>query len=413
MAAVASQFVNAGSSLLLQVIAARTLGAEGFARFVLLSAGLITITTLQTAWVGDSLTVLDRFDPGIRAALVLSVIGTTVLGLLAGIALAVSMGLTGFLGTVLYAMLICLWLLEEVGRRLMGARLEFGRLVLNDLTYVTATLVTVYLFASLHSINLDMMLASMSFGALVAIIAACLQLPREEYGRMGTGGADLRTVAKFAGWRSGQAGLRPLSLLSARIAISTFASRSALASIEAARLLISPVLTLINGVGSFLLPNFAVRARRGFPLQTKEAVKAGAAMAAGACVTGAVALAFADELGPLITSGRFELDRTAVLGWSLLAVSIAVTMPLVLTATAYRMTRLVFIVRAIESVAGLGLTVLLLSVRSDLAALTPYCLGIGGVVSAAYLWRRLGRGDRDGALDDARLAAEPVQSEAR
>ena len=72
LAAVASLAIVAGSSLLLQLVALRQLGTDGLGRFALLFGILITVNSIQSGWLGDSLTVLDRFDPGIRRALMRS-----------------------------------------------------------------------------------------------------------------------------------------------------------------------------------------------------------------------------------------------------------------------------------------------------------------------------------------------------
>ena len=79
LAAIVSQGIVAGSSLLLQLVALDRLGAEGLGRFAVLFGILITANSVQSGWLGDSLTVLDRFDPGIRRALLRSQVAIVVL----------------------------------------------------------------------------------------------------------------------------------------------------------------------------------------------------------------------------------------------------------------------------------------------------------------------------------------------
>ncbi|WP_010314329.1 hypothetical protein [Saccharopolyspora spinosa] len=55
-APVLSQGITAGTSLVLQVLAARTLGLAEFGSFVLLLALLVTAIALYTGWVGRSST---------------------------------------------------------------------------------------------------------------------------------------------------------------------------------------------------------------------------------------------------------------------------------------------------------------------------------------------------------------------
>ncbi|WP_395104400.1 hypothetical protein [Actinomadura sp. SCN-SB] len=126
--AVTVQFVTAGGSLVVQALAARNLGADGFGAYALLLSVLVMITALQTSFVGDTLTVFDRFEPRIRGALLLSVAGTVAAGTLAGAAVAVGLGVAVPVGAALFA----LWLLNETGRRIFTARGEFWRLAAND-----------------------------------------------------------------------------------------------------------------------------------------------------------------------------------------------------------------------------------------------------------------------------------------
>jgi O-antigen/teichoic acid export membrane protein len=74
--AVTVQLVIAGRSLILQAIAARTLGAAGYGTYAVLYSILVLLLAVQTSWVGDSLTVFDRFDPRIQGAILISVLAT-------------------------------------------------------------------------------------------------------------------------------------------------------------------------------------------------------------------------------------------------------------------------------------------------------------------------------------------------
>jgi len=67
--AIAAQLSQAMASFVLQVIVARTLGAKGLGAFALIYGAIILGTALCTGLVGDSLTVLDRNTPTIRAGL--------------------------------------------------------------------------------------------------------------------------------------------------------------------------------------------------------------------------------------------------------------------------------------------------------------------------------------------------------
>jgi hypothetical protein len=73
-------------------------------------------------------------------------------------------------------------------------------------------------------------------------------------------------------------------------------------------------------------------------------------------------------------------------------------------AAARRQSRLVFAIRGIETIIGLLALTALLAIAAELAPLAPYCLGAGGIASAAVLWSRLRR------QDPAAASATPVDS---
>ena len=53
----------------MQVLALRLMGVEGLAKYALLFGIVVIATAVVTGLVGDSLTVLDRSDPSVRAGL--------------------------------------------------------------------------------------------------------------------------------------------------------------------------------------------------------------------------------------------------------------------------------------------------------------------------------------------------------
>lgn len=384
-----AQVITAVGSLLLQVVAARELGTSGFAAFTLLTATLVVMTTVHTAWVGDSLTVLDRMDPQVRAGLLASLLGTLSLGAVLGTALALAYGALPGPRALLFGLLVTVWLLEDTGRRLLAARMEFGRLARNDGVHL---LVTCAVLAGVHftaGLSIEALLLAMAAGCAVSIGLVVLQAPREELALPRLGDADLRQVASFASWRAAQAALRPTTLLLARVAISVLVSGAALASTEAARLLLAPTLTLINGVGGFLLPRMVRLREAGEPLRARLALTGSVGLTAASAVSAVVAVVLTEPLQGFITGDRFDVSPLAVAGWGAYCVSIAATMPVSLLATAYRHSRLVFEVRLIESVVGLVVLTALLSLRPGLFDLAPFCIGTGGVVTAVILVLRL------------------------
>ncbi|WP_379577723.1 hypothetical protein [Nonomuraea mangrovi] len=393
----ASQAVTALGSLALQLVAVRFIGPVALGAFALLSAILVSATTVYTSWVGDSLNVLDRFDPAIRGALVASALFFAVTGSIVGVVLAVVLRLTSPVGVGLFAVLIVLWLAQETFRRVLHARLEFGALLANDLVYAITTLVTlggVWLLT--NEFGLEDILLAMCVGCVAALLRTLRRLPPQEYALVRPRRAGMRELSSFAAWRSAQSSLRPLALLATRVAIDTLASRTVLAVVEAARLLMTPALTLISGAGGYLLPTFVRQRNAGLPLRPRNALVGSLVLVGASMACGVAAIATVGFVGPLITGGAFTVDALTVGGWAVYAVSFSATLPLASMATAYKLSRLVFLVRGAETVIGLAAVLTLLILRPDMAKFAPYCIGLGGVISGILLWWRL-RNTRDSA----------------
>ncbi|GLW99544.1 hypothetical protein [Microtetraspora sp. NBRC 16547] len=402
---VLAQVVAALSSLLLQLVAARELGSAGFAALTLLIATLTVITTLHTAWVGDSLTVLDRFDPRVRAALAASLVATLGLGAVVGGILTITLDAAGPPGALLFGVLVVIWLLEDTLRRILAARLEFGRLAANAVVDFSVVFATLGAFWLAGELRLETMLLAMCAGSLAGVGQAVIGLPREELAWPGLREADLRRLVTFATWRAAQAGLRPLTLMLTRVAIAAMVSSAALAAAEGARLLLAPALTLVNGVGAFLLPRMVRLRESGQPLRPRLALAASLVLTAVTAVTGVIAVLLAKPLEPFVTGGNFPLEPITVAGWAAYSVSIAATLPISMLATAYRHSRLVFAVRLAESVVGVVALLLLLGARPDLVDLAPFCIGMGGVVTSVILIVRLrAKGNHESAPSVERMS---------
>jgi hypothetical protein len=122
-------------------------------------------------------------------------------------------------------------------------------------------------------------------------------------------------------------------------------------------------------------------------------VRVCAPLGATALVMSLSGILLVDWLGPLVTGGEFAIDRVALVGWGVYAVCFACTLPFSSLATARRLSRSVFVVRGVESASGLLVLLVLLVTDPGHAAIAPYCLGGGGLISAAMLWRMLRQGD--------------------
>ena len=378
-----SQGVVAGSSLVLQIVASRELGGDGLGRFSLLLAVLITLNSVQTGWIGDSLTVLDRFDPSLRRglftsqAVALAVIGTlcaTVAYLVDGGRTAIAFGIAGML-----------WALEETGRRLLIARSSFWALLANDLVYAAGA-IGYLLLAVLAGVELSLfvLVMAMAAGSLAAILAALTQLPDYELALPQWGPPELDQVARFGFWRAAQVGLRPGSQAAVRSVVILVAGAAALGQLEGARLLLAPLLTVANGAGVYLLPTYtnAIRQRRPFRPPVKLAMLALAGMCA---LYTLAAVAAADTLVPLLTNDGYEVSTTAIVAWGVFTAGFAAGIPAGNAVVASGRSGLAFRLRLVD--AGVGVVLGGLLAMLSLTDYVPIGLGVGALVGAVLLLR--------------------------
>ncbi len=381
--AIVDQFLVAGGSVVIQVIAARTLGTSGFGAFALYNATLTLLTAIQTGWVGDSLTVLDRFDRGIRSALIGSQLMFVVVCFGLATAASLALGLASLSGALWFGLMVALWISEEVGRRIFMARLEFWQLIVNDGVDVVVSLLALpvlrYTFGYL---DLDMFVVAMAIGAAAATLVAFVQLPRHEWRPTRFTRSGVREVVDFASWRSAQTGIRPLAMLLMRILIATLVSTAALGAVEAARLIVAPAITFVAGAGSFLLPLYAEdeRGRRRHSISLSTAM---ALLVAAVVAYGVFAVAFTGPLSHLLSAGKFAISRVAVSGWTVFAIGFAAGLPPTFALVARKAASRVFWIRVFDSAIGLTAVVVLLEVTAP--GWAPWGLAAGMFVGTFWL----------------------------
>ncbi|HSL74330.1 MAG TPA: O-antigen ligase family protein [Ilumatobacteraceae bacterium] len=394
--AILSQVVVAVSSLVLALIALQQLGLAGLGTFSLLFGILITVNSIQTGWIGDSLTVLDRFDPGIRRALFQS--QWLIVALVAGVTFTLAQWVDGVDGTtaLLFAAASVAWVLEETLRRLLIARREFWKLVANDAAFATGALG--FLTAAITvdiDVTIETMVLAVLVGSTVAVGVGLIQLPRVELVTGPLERSRFRELAAFAGWRSVQVGLRPGSLAVVRAVVATTASLETLGQLEAARLLIAPVLTVVNGAGVYLLPTYSaqVRARGRLRPSVGSAMLAIGGLAAG---FGIVAYVLRDVLAGMFTPD--EISAGAVASWVLFSVAFAVGVPAGSATVAHGHSRRTFTIRAVDAAIGVGAAGSLALL--GWTAAVPAGLALGAFVGAWLLVRSLRRDQQDAVDDD-------------
>ncbi|MBA2624260.1 MAG: hypothetical protein H0U89_01430 [Acidimicrobiia bacterium] len=379
----AAQATAALSSFVLQLGAARNLGASRYGTFTILLAALVLLAALHGGLVGDTRTVLDRTAPHLRGPLAVTSTVFAATSFAVGGLGSWSFGLLDAAPAAGFGLLAAFWVLEDGGRRIFMARLEFWRLVANDLSYAAGTVVVLGILASGgHTLSLADFLLSMGCGALTAVLVARVQLPREELAHGAVTAAGLREVATFGSWRAAQAGIRPLATLVLRALVRVLASSSALGRLEVARLAVAPALILANGVGSFLLPYHATR-RRSTGTDPVPSPGPVAVLVALTLAYGAVVTVLAPRLADVATGGRVTVDAAAVAGWSIFAAAVAAGIPAGTAVLARGRSSLVFRLRAVDSVVGLVVAIALTVISASLA---PWGLAVGAVVGGALLW---------------------------
>ncbi len=382
-APVISQGLTAGTSLLLQVVAARMLGLTEYGAFAVFLAVLVSATALYTGYVGDSLAVLDRRERHTRAALSTSALIALGLSLVIGIGSSLVLRPDEPVVALLYPVMLIGWLVEETFRRLLIARQEFWRLVVNDFAYLLGTFVALGAwYLSARTVTLPMIFGAMGVGTVAAIVTGFGQLPRAELRRLRPGLAGMREVASFAGWRSMHATLRPAALLASRLLVANLVSLTAVGLLEAGRLVIAPLQVVVNGAGSFLLAGFAAGERNGGRDAGKTAGRAAWLLAGVTLVGGAGLALFAGPLGSLL-AGQ-QVDRLLVLGWVIYLGVWAAGLPYVTEVTARKLSRSVFWVRLADSAAGLVLVLAALLAGAPVTAV-PWLMAAGGLYSVLRL----------------------------
>jgi O-antigen/teichoic acid export membrane protein len=381
-APVISQGLTAGTSLLLQMAAARGLGLDQYGVFALFLSLLVSATALYAGYVGDSLAVLDRHDRTTRSALSAAALTALLLVFAVGVGSVLVVRSGDWAGGVVYAAMLVAWLVEETFRRLLIARLEFWKLVVNDLAYLLGTALSLAAwFVAAGGVTLITLFAAMGVGAVTAVVVGFAQVPARELRHLTPSWTGARAVASFAGWRSLQAALRPLALLLSRLLVANLVSLAAVGLLEAGRLVVAPLQVIINGAGSFLLAGFAA-AERSAGGSTKTLANSAARTLAGVTVAGGALMAlFARPLGRLMTGT--EVDQLLLLGWVAYLGVWAAGLPYVTEVVVRRLSRSVFVTRLIDSVAGLVLVAAALSAGLSLTWV-PWLMALGGFYS---FWR--------------------------
>lgn len=387
--AVAAQFSQAIGSFLLHVQAKSYLGLEGLANYALLFGIIVVATAVSTGLVGDSLTVLERGAPSVRAAL------QRWLGLVAAAVAIVSMGgaaLVGYLtltDSILFGVTSGIFVAEDALRRLLMASLRFWSLVAVDTCALLASVGTVFAVHEFGAdVSLTTFLLALGLGQVLAAIVAVNVLPLQERWLARGARREMAAVWEYGAWRALQQLLRPGTLTLVRIAIIAIVSAAAYGQLELARLYVAPLMLMVSGGASYLFASYARDRRTPLSRLRRRADRTVVLLMSVSCVAGLVATILAPHVAGLITSDDEEIRRLAVLGWTAYAAAVAAVTPYGSLAAVRGRQGAVFAVRVGESVVSIVAVVALLLIDLPVAT-APLAMAVVAALSGAVMRRWL------------------------
>jgi len=380
--AVAGQATHALSGLALQVAAARELGAAGFAAFSLGYGALVLVTAVCSGLVGDSLTVLDRTHPRLRAGLH----GWTgLVCLAAGLAGALAGLVTGMVppaaGPLLAGTCVA-FIVQDTLRRLLMATGRFWSLTAVDLTGLVLVLGTLLVASAGGRLTMASFVVSLLVAQSGAALVAWFRLPVAERPRGPWRRPDLRGVATFGMWRAAAQTIRPASWTLLRVLVISSVGAAAYAPLETARLYTAPTLLLVTGVGSYLLTHFVALRHRPVAECLRIADRSVFALVAGAGLVGALGLATLPWFGDAITGGDYPVPAVAVVGWTCYAMTAAAFLPYAGLASVHGGQRRVLLLRLWEF-GSLAIVLVLVRAVPGGEVWAPLALALGPALAVA------------------------------
>lgn len=384
--ALTAQGTQAVAGLALQVAAVRELGAAGLAAFSLAYGAIVLATAVCSGLVGDSLTVLDRHAPRIRAGLHVSAVLVSGAAAVVGGALALLTAVVPLWAGSLLGLATAAFIVEDTLRRLLMASGRFWSLPVVDVTSLGAALAVLVTAGLSGRLTLATFVVALLVGQSGAALVAWLLLPPGERPRGPWRRPDLRAVASFGAYRAAAQTIRPALLTLLRLVVVTVAGAAAYGPLEAARVYTAPTLVLVAGMGSFLLPHFVALRSRGAAAGLRSADRAAIGLAVAVTTIGVVAVLALPWLGPLLTGGGYAVPGTAVAGWTAYAVAGAVLLPYAALASVHGEQRRVLVLRALEFAApAVVLPLVLLADGGPVWA--PLVLALGPVLAAVAVRR--------------------------
>lgn len=415
-AALGATATQALTSFMLMAVAARNLGIDELGTFSILYGILILAAALTTGFVGDTLTVLDRFDPYIRAAL------SRWLGVLALAAAGFAFVGTWGIGLLtpgeaaLFGAATLAYLLEDILRRVFSATLSFHRLIAVDTTALVSSLVALVVLLNVSPLGVGTFVTAVLTGQMAAMIAGVLLLaPRERV--IGSEKPAWRIVGAYGFWRAAQQCLRPGALTAVRVMLAAIVGFAAAGELELARTYCAPAMLLVTGACSYIFPSLAREGRRSLADLLRKTDRNVGILLALTGAAAATALTLLPVAGPVITGA--VPDMLAVTGWLAYAAAVGGATPYGQLAAIRGRPRPVFVIRLGDTLVSLLLVALVIEATGDFRWVPLACAGgtaLGGMAIRALLLapqvrRRQGpRVALPEALSELASAAQPLNT---
>lgn len=383
-AAIASQGTQAGASFILQILVLRLLGIDDYGRFAVLYGVIVLAMAVVSGLVGDSLVVLHRELPSIRAGLEVTALAMTAgLGLVAMGAGLVSAFVTP-VETVAFGLALIAFVTMEVVRRLMIAHLAYVRIIAADLAGFATTLAGLLVSAAFDAVSLASFLYAVAAGQIVSLLTGWRLLPDIDRVLVGLRNPDLRSVWRYGTWRALQQTLRPALFTAVRVLVVGYSGVAAVGMLEAGRTYVSPLVLVVGGFSSLLFVRFAERAKAGGSGSLREADRVVGALVIVSAALSLIALALRPWVGPLLFG--LDLNLTVVLAWITYGISVAMVTPYgALSAVSGRQAA-VFLIRFTDTVVAAGATLAVLALGAPYATIPFALAGASALGGLALRW---------------------------
>ncbi len=382
----AAQLSQAAGSLVVSLLAVRSLPLAEFAELSVLLAAVVVVTGLTSGLVGDSLTVLDRADPVVRTALLRLLLAVMAAALLTGSAWTALAGLVDTVTAAAFGLLLALWVAEDVLRRLLMANLRFWPIVVVDGTHLAVSTAVVLGWPALtgEPPSVALYLVGLCCGQVCAGLVALPFVPAADRRLRPVAPGGVRRVLAFGVHRAIQAALRPTLLLLMRLVVIAVAGALVYGRLEAARLYAAPALLVVNGFGGYLLSTFAADRHRPARAAVRRADRACLFLTAVTLglTTAAMVLCLVQ---PDLVSPTVEVSPVAVASWGLFTGAVAVSQPYgALVAVRGGQAR-VLAVRALDTCVSLAAVGIGLGTGLIGADLAPAALALGPLLGSLLL----------------------------